>query len=149
MFHCVKNQGTSRIFRCVRGLYGFTVEYGILTTDYAPVVIADTKEEVWALFAYWQAGTFSVVHPEELRLIATNKLNGNVPIVPMDAKLLRYRIKTGVYSERQSEGYEPTSDADAYAKCVLWTKGLWDADIPDADEREFYRDRPFNGVSVS
>ena len=146
MFHCVKNQGTSRIFRCVRGLFGFVIQTGKLTRQFAPNVIADDKAKAAMHFAAWRAGTWHVDHPEEMQLIAAQLLEGDLPSVPVAGTPIKYRVKTGVYTERHSDGYEPTSEQDADDKFYAWLQGQWDADIPDAEERDVYRDRPFDGV---
>lgn len=147
IFHCVKNQGTSRIFRCVRGVYGFAIYTGKVTRQFAPMTIATTKVIAEAKFAEWQAGTWHLDHPEELTLVVAQLLEANHISVPVAGEILSYRIKTGVYTERQSGGYETTSTQAAYDKFDDWLDGQWSADLPDADERAVYRDIPFDGIS--
>lgn len=148
MFHCVKNQGTSRIFYCVRGVFGFTVKTGKLSSLFAPVTVFTSKATLKTYFSNWQNGTWSLDHPEEMKLIAAQLIDGDEPSVPIAGETTTYRIKTGVYTERQSEGFQTTITQTALDKFDDWLDGIWSVDLPDADEREVYRDRPFDGVAI-
>ncbi|MBU0598923.1 hypothetical protein KKF61_08135 [Patescibacteria group bacterium] len=127
-------------------MFGYAIYTGKVTRQFAPMTVATTKEIAEAKFSAWLAGTWSLDHPEELTLVVAQLLEGDRISVPVPSAELVYRIKTGVYTERQSEGYETTITQTAYDKFDDWLDGQWDADLPDADERDVYRDRPFDGI---
>jgi len=151
-FLCVKNQGASRIWRADKGIGGIVVRVGILTPEYCPFHIFDTDEYagVRGYFAQFLADTMFPLwnYSPEFDLFAADHLWGDKVSAPMPGESLIIRCKSGVFTPRFSYGDTTISTTGAEEWFDDWITGQHDFDLPDADETDLCRTRPYNGTAV-